>query len=219
MLNIRYKLRKLVGRLYKLLQILSYTRKYNFDKRILDQLFLFFRHSEKKTTLDIGSGPTPKNPFGCENVYGADLRENPTNNVVFCDLSMGKLPFESEKFDFVTAFDVFEHIPRVISLDGKNSFPFILIMNEIFRVLKVGGILFAFQPVFPAKSAFQDPTHVNIMSEDTMDYYFCNKAWARIYGYDGSFEMLNDGWVGDKYFCFMRKSFNLPERNLTFKQS
>ena len=91
-------------------------------------------------------------------------------------------------------------------------------MNEVFRVLKPGGIFFAYQPVFPAKSVFQDPTHVNIMSEDTLDFYFCEKAWARIYGFTGCFELVADGWIGEKYFCFMRKSNSEPIFNLNFVQ-
>ena len=69
-----------------------------------------------------------------------------------------------------------EHIPRISHIEGKTEFPLIQLLNEVFRILKPGGIFFSSQPVFPAKSAFQDPTHVNIMSEDTLDLYFCERA-------------------------------------------
>jgi len=91
-------------------------------------------------------------------------------------------------------------------------------MNEIFRVLKPGGVFFNIQPCFPSKEAFQDPTHVNIMTEDTLSLYFCEPAWARIYGYEGSFVMLEEGWVGGKYFAFMKKSLDWPIRDLSFVQ-
>jgi hypothetical protein len=85
-------------------------------------------------------------------------------------------------------------------------------MNEIFRVLKPEGIFFHATPCYPFNAAFQDPTHVNVMTEDTIYLYFCEPAWARMYGYTGSFMMLDEGWlaggdIGDygKYFSFIKK--------------
>lgn len=207
-----------LGKLQRLIQIGGYSRKYYRHEAILDSFFKQYSKETKSSSLDIGSGPEPKNPFKASELFGADFRENKDNNVVYSDLSLGSLPFENETFDFISAFDVLEHIPRVMSINGKTTFPLILLMNEVFRVLKPGGIFFSIQPVYPSKSVFQDPTHVNIMSEDTIDFYFCSKAWARIYGYEGSFEMIEDGWIGDKYFCFIKKSANNTIRDLEFIQ-
>jgi hypothetical protein len=85
-------------------------------------------------------------------------------------------------------------------------------------VLEPGGLFFSIQPCFPSKEAFQDPTHVNIMTEDTMFAYFCEPAWARIYGYTGSFKMMCDGWLGYKYFSFLRKLDVSPILDLDFVQ-
>ncbi len=211
-------IQKFLQKLQKLLQIGSYTREYYRNEDILDESFLLYGNKQASVSLDIGSGPVPKNPFKSDVLFGADLREDEKNNVVYSDLSLGKLPFENEKFHFITAFDVLEHIQRVVLVEEKTIFPFISLMNEIFRTLKPGGIFFSIQPVYPAKSAFQDPTHVNIMSEDTLDFYFCSKSWARIYGYEGSFDLIADGWIGDKYFCFMKKSAEEPIYDLGFIQ-
>ena len=169
--------------------------------------------------LDLGSGPNPKNPFSAASLHGVDIRANAERNVVYGDLLHAPLAFEDATFEYVTAHDLLEHIPRVAGSGGETQFPFVNLMNEIFRVLKHGGILFAIQPVFPSKEAFQDPTHVNIMSEDTLALYFCEQSWARIYGFSGSFEMLEEGWIGGKYFAFMRKSAELPVRDLSFVQA
>ena len=96
---------------------------------------------------------------------------------------------------------------------------FVLLMNEIFRVLKPDGVFFCVQPCFPFKQALQDPTHVNIMTEDTLYRYFCDPAWARIYGYNGAFNMVREGWLSDKYFAFMRKSHDAPVHDPGFRQS
>ncbi len=184
----------------------------------LDEIFASCALGQSSISLDVGSGPVPRNPFNSGTVYGADLRSNEIENVLHADLSVGQLPFENEMFDYVTAYDVLEHIQRVVVSNGESSFPFITLINEIFRVLKPGGVFFSIQPCYPAKQAFQDPTHVNIMSEDTMNQYFCEPAWARIYGYEGSFEMVRDGWLGCKYFAFMRKSADQPIRDLGFIQ-
>lgn len=210
--------RKFMQKSQRLIQIGGFTRQYYSNENILEESFLLYGNKQTSISLDIGSGPKPKNPFKSDALYGADFRADEKNNVVYSDLSLGKLPFESEKFDFITSYDVLEHIQRVVLNDGKTAFPLILLMNEIFRILKPGGMFFAIQPVYPSKSVFQDPTHVNIMSEDTMDFYFCSKSWARIYGYEGSFEMIKDGWIGEKYFCFMKKSSNVAIKDLNFLQ-
>jgi SAM-dependent methyltransferase len=128
------------------------------------------------------------------------------------------LPFEDSTIDFITAYDVLEHVPRVTLHEGRTGFPLIILMNEVFRVLKPGGVFFNMQPCFPFREAFQDPTHVNIMTEDTLYLYFCEPSWARIYGFEGSFVMIEDGWHHAKYFSFLKKSNMQPIRDMEFLQ-
>lgn len=211
---IRKITKKVVKKFSKLIRIASLDKAFYKNEFVINQTFserMVDHHSE---ALDIGSGPKPRNPFNASVIRGADLRENINNGVVFADLAAGILPFESDTFDFVTAHDVLEHIQRVAIIDGETRYPFISLMNEIFRVLKPGGIFFNIQPCYPSKQVFQDPTHVNIMSEDTIYNYFCEPAWARMYGYEGSFEMLKDGWLEYKYFSFLKKSANYPIRDV-----
>lgn len=199
-------------------QVGSLKKDYHFNSRILDTFFDSLVAEKMSVSLDLGCGPMPRNPFRAETVHGADIRENKEKNVVFADFTLGVLPFESASVDYITAYDLLEHIPRAILHDGRTEFPLVSLLNEVFRVLKPDGMFFCVQPCFPFKQAFQDPTHVNIMTEDTLFNYFCEPAWARIYGYEGSFEMIKDGWISDKYFSFMRKSRSEPMLDLGFTQ-
>jgi hypothetical protein len=65
-------------------------------------------------TLDLGCGASPKNPFNANEVYGIDLRNSPDERIRFADLSIDPIPHADEMFDFVSAYDFIEHIPRVL---------------------------------------------------------------------------------------------------------
>lgn len=161
--------------------------------------------------LDIGSGPNPRNPFGANAVFGVDIRSFNINvDVKRCVLGIEDIPFENNYFDAVTAYDVLEHIPRVINEKKSVIFPFVSAMNEVWRVLKVGGLFYSETPCYPMKEAFQDPTHVNIMTEDTLRLYFADNAWAKIYGFVGSFSLVTEGWHGSHYFCILVKVSEVP---------
>lgn len=143
-----------------------------------------------KVTLDLGCGPDPKNPFKCDEVHGIDIREDIANNVRQADLAIEPIPFDSEMFDFVTAFDFIEHIPRVI-YTPERRFCFVEVMNEIYRVLKPGGIFFSYTPAYPAAAAWRDPTHVNIITDETFTMYFDDVVrGAKMYGFRGAFKIL-----------------------------
>lgn len=45
-------------------------------------------------------------------------------------------------------------------------------MNEVHRVLKPNGIFLHQTPAYPSTVAFRDPTHVNIITEETIPHYF-----------------------------------------------
>lgn len=145
-----------------------------------------------KKHLDIGCGSNPRNPFGCDELYGVDIldQEMADFNYKQCNIVLEKLPFDDSTFDSVSAYDFLEHIPRFAIIEGKTEFPFINFMNEAHRVLKPGGTFLAITPCYPRVEAFVDPTHINIITKDTYEYFSAPRHSARMYGFTGSFDVV-----------------------------
>lgn len=151
--------------------------------------------------LDLGCGPEIRNFYNAEETFGIDIVDFKDKNIKVADLVIESIPFEDNTFDYVTAFDFVEHIPRLIYVDGKRLQPFINLMNEVYRVLKPGGIFRAETPAFPKAEAFVDPTHVNYIAEWT-HLYFCGQEgvnnihyeMGKMYGFNGMFLPLNVRW-------------------------
>lgn len=154
------------------------------------------------TSLDLGCGPDPENPFSACEVHGVDLLDFGNSRIRVADLAVEPIPFPDRSFDFVTAFDFFEHIPRLLYVDRSRRAPFIELMNEIHRVLKPGGILYAQTPAYPRAEAFVDPTHVNTISKGTVSYFTSSQDMplARRYGFTGNFELIDQYWDNRWYY-------------------
>lgn len=151
-------------------------------------------NTSPRRSLDLGCGLQPKNPFSFEEVFGVDIRDSTNLQIRKADLAVEQIPYEDCFFDAVTAFDFIEHVPRVIYNPGRR-FPFVELMNEIYRVLKPGGLFLSFTPAAPALPAWRDPTHVNIITEETFPLYFDNKnRLASMYGFTGYFSIRQNAW-------------------------
>lgn len=164
-------------------------------KRIRNLDGIYEKYSAKSlglsesTTLDLGCGANPRNPFQANIKWGIDIREDLDHKIKSVDLTIHSIPFEDRTFDYITAFDFIEHVPRIIYAPDCR-FPFIQLMNEIWRTLKEGGHFFSFTPVYPFKAAFNDPTHVNYITEETFDYFNDGIRLGSMYGFTGKFTVL-----------------------------
>jgi SAM-dependent methyltransferase len=156
-------------------------------------------------SLDLGCGPNPRNAFTADEVYGVDVRDNLSGSIRRADLAIEPIPFDSEYFDFVTAHDFLEHIPRVAYVPHRRNC-FVEVMNEIYRVLKMHGRFMSFTPAYPQPEAFRDPTHVNIITDQTFPVYFDSQTrGAAIYGFRGAFLITQQEWVGPHLLTVMSK--------------
>ena len=212
----RIYIKRILRKISRLIFVMGLRAPYFRGKKNHDNIVSQLSKKGFDTNLDIGSGPSPRNLFNAKIVLGVDIRSYNQNIIFKCDLSTEKLPFDNSYFDCLTAVDVLEHIPRVMHKDNNIVFPFVNLMNEIWRVLKIDGYFYSYTPCYPMKSAFQDPTHVNIITEDTLNLYFCEKSWARMYGFYGSFVLINEGWLGEHYWCVLKKVSDDRYSNINF---
>lgn len=72
------------------------------------------------------------------------------------------LPFSANRFDRVICHHILEHLPRE---------RLVSVMNEIWTVLKPGGVADIEVPVFPYWPAIADPTHVSFFVPQTFAYF------------------------------------------------
>ena len=148
-------------------------------------------------SLDLGCGETIRNPYQALKVIGLDIQD--------ADLAIQPIPYKDNYFDFVTAYDFLEHIPRLLYVPQRR-YPFVELMSEIYRVLNVGGKFLSSTPAFPHGAAFQDPTHVNIITPDTFYEYFDDqKTWAKMYGFKGAFHISNMRYHGPHLIAELMK--------------
>jgi SAM-dependent methyltransferase len=124
--------------------------------------------------IDLGCGrrkPEGYLGFDCQALPGVDVVGNANE----------RLPFEDNYADVVRAYDFLEHV---------NNDKRIHIMEEIWRILKPGGVLASFTPSTDGRGAFCDPTHYaywNILSFR----YFYDDQHRELYGIKCKFDVID----------------------------
>ena len=165
--------------------------------------------------LDLGCGHTPRNPYRRGTLCGVDvIAAGSTRDFEYrqANLAVEPIPWPDNTFGSVSAFDFLEHVPRVLATSQGTGtrLPFIELMNEVWRVLAPGGLFYAVTPCYPRMEAFQDPTHVNIITARTHVYFCGAEPMGRMYGFRGTFGLLNAEWaLMPEAFS---AQFNLPWR-------
>jgi SAM-dependent methyltransferase len=156
-------------------------------------------------TLDLGCGSLPRNPFQADELFGVDVRDDLESHVKRADLAIEPIPYEDESFEYVTAFDFIEHIPRIVYAPTRRN-AFVEFMNEVYRVLKPGGLFFSQTPIYPHAAVFQDPTHVNFITNETFLLYFDDiHRLASMYGFNGAFRIVKHERRGSHLHAVLQK--------------
>ena len=78
----------------------------------------------------------------------------------YFDLEVFPWPFPDNHADEILLEQVMEHLPNTLGT-----------INEIWRILKPGGIVRINVPYAKSDCAYQDPTHRKFFTEKTMDYF------------------------------------------------
>jgi SAM-dependent methyltransferase len=165
-------------------------------------------------TLDLGCGARPRNPFNADELFGVDVRDDLDANVKKADLVVEPIPYEDESFEYLTAYDFIEHIPRIVYVPARRN-AFIEFMNEVYRVLKPGGLFMSQTPIYPHALAFRDPTHVNFITTETFVLYFDDlDRLAAMYGFLGAFRIVSHERRGAYLYAVLQK-VPVPVRNET----
>ena len=123
--------------------------------------------------LNIGCGYNHK-----EGYINIDNRSEVNPDLV-CDVLKG-LPYNNDSVDVVMAHDFLEHIPIGHTIG---------VIDEIWRVLKPGGVLDSYTPdAAHGQGAFQDPTHVSFWVENSW-MYFSKPNYRNLYGIKANFDI------------------------------
>ena len=123
-----------------------------------------------KLKFDLACGNNKQKGF-----IGVDITKVGTQADIVWDLM--KFPWKFAKdnsADEVFASHYLEHIPH----GNGSSDPMFNFMDEIYRILKPGGIARFVCPYYTSVRAFQDPTHLRFISEPMFNYF--NKDWRKL---------------------------------------
>jgi SAM-dependent methyltransferase len=160
--------------------------------------------------LNLGCGDKPRPSEGLDAWINIDMLDRP--GVIGRDLRRG-IPFNNGMFDHVLADNVLEHF---------DNDDFIFVLNEIDRVLKVGGTVEIIVPHAHSQGSIQDPTHKMLFVPRSALYWnnMGGPPWGTPYG--GKFVGITANLVatdveqfGDEktefFIRFKLKKFPLPE--------
>lgn len=170
---------------------------------------------EKLKQLDLGVGGANRineeyEGYGID-IVGTDrpwLKENKA-----ADLAIEPIPYASDMFDMVTAYDFLEHIPGVIYLDeGSGTYRrhcMIELFNEIYRVLKDGGYFYmqtpSYLPNWNNEAVWSDPTHCFVWTPATVNHFSGDYVGQHDdYGHTSKFKRVDQTFENGHIFLTLK---------------
>ena len=122
--------------------------------------------------LNLGSGYRKMEGF-----VNIDNRDECGPDILY-DIAEDGLPFDDNSVDYVFAQDFLEHVPQPAT---------VYVIEEIYRVLKPGGVFEHMTPSTDGRGAFSDPNHVSFWNIASW-LYFTDDAHRNLYGIQAKFE-------------------------------
>lgn len=155
-----------------------------------------------KTKIDLACGSNKK-----EGYFGIDIADCLNVDLVH-DLTLYPWPIDDNSVDKINCSHYVEHIPHIDIkgiLKQSESFEefkekiieskdgFINFMNELYRILKLGGEAIVVVPYYTSVRAFGDPTHIRYVGD--FSFLYLNKEWRDQnklghYGINCDFDMV-----------------------------
>lgn len=151
-----------------------------------------------KKILNIGCGKTR-----IPNSIGIDYTKIDDFVDIVHDLNIVPYPFKSSSIDEIHLYHVLEHLPNSLK-----------VMEEFYRILKTGGLLFIRVPHFSSLAGFTDFTHIrpygylsfDIFQKNHPQHYYTNAQFSILHKQIKYFGLYpNDGVYGTyihKNSCF-----------------
>src|SRR3990167_6921383 len=124
----------------------------------------------KVVRLDLACGNNKQKGF-----VGVDITKKGTQADIEADLLQFPWTFAKDNsVDETFCSHFIEHIPH---LDGYHD-PFFQVFDEIYRILKPGGLARFVVPYWSSVRAIQDPTHMRSIGEPT--FFYLSQAWRKM---------------------------------------
>lgn len=135
-------------------------------------------HATAPLKISLGAGTEIEKEDGVDWI-NTDIVQLPGIDVVH-NLMQYPWPFQDESAEHIKAKDIIEHMATHLS-DGRSSI--IAFIEECYRILKPGGMLWIQTPAWDAEFLWIDPTHVRGFDVRSFDFFDPETDFGRSTGF------------------------------------
>lgn len=173
--------------------------------------------------LDLGCGGIVH-----EGGIGVDLVGPPnTAASIICNLGFEPIPVDNDSCDVIISHHFIEHLPFTVfeKVNGswKRYLPVVALFNDVYRVLKHGGVFKVTVPVASDmthrihQQSFQDPTHCSFWVHETPRYFSGDYyGFHEVYGHTSRFELIKHVIDLDWYMYFELRAIKSLKNDYPF---